>query len=191
MNDGLQALSERERETLRLLLTGRDAKSIARHFGLSVHTVNERLRDARRKLDVSSSREAARLLFEHERRTPNSFVDKRFGVVGHALDVSTNGWPKRRQGAGRSFTWLFGGMLIVSLIVAASVLLSALHGSSASESEIPKSQSTANSLSASQSAGARAAREWVALVDGGRWQDSWRSAGTLFKSQVTAQQWAL
>ncbi len=53
-------LSEREKEALRLLLVGYDAKSIANTFGLSVHTVNDRLRDARRKLGVSSSREAAR-----------------------------------------------------------------------------------------------------------------------------------
>src|SRR5438067_10390463 len=108
MNDGLQALSERERETLRLLLTGRDAKSIARHLDLSVHTVNERLRDARRKLYVSSSREAARLLFESEQGAPNSLMDKGFGVFGHASGVSTNSSPDRRQGAGRSFTWLIG-----------------------------------------------------------------------------------
>lgn len=30
----------------------------------------------------------------------------------------------------------------------------------------------------------------MALVDGQRWEDSWRSAGTLFKSQLTPQQWA-
>ena len=46
-------LSEREKEALRLLLVGHDAKSIAGTLGLSVHTVNDRLRDARRKLGVS------------------------------------------------------------------------------------------------------------------------------------------
>ena len=48
MSDGFQALSEREKETLRLLLGGHDIKSIAAGLGLSVHTVNERLREARR-----------------------------------------------------------------------------------------------------------------------------------------------
>ena len=43
-------LSEREKEALRLLLVGHDAKSIATMLGLSVHTINDRLRDARRKL---------------------------------------------------------------------------------------------------------------------------------------------
>ena len=63
---GLDALTEKERQTLRLIVRGHDAKSVARCLGLSVHTVNERLRDARRKVEVSSSREAARLLFEAE-----------------------------------------------------------------------------------------------------------------------------
>lgn len=58
----LATLTARERETLQLLLRGHDAKSIAQAQGLSVHTVNERLRDARRKLGVGSSREAARLV---------------------------------------------------------------------------------------------------------------------------------
>ena len=59
MHEDLKALSAREKEALRLLLAGHDAKSTARSLGLSVHTVNEHLRDARRKLGVSSSREAA------------------------------------------------------------------------------------------------------------------------------------
>lgn len=190
MSNGPEALSEREKETLRLLLAGHDAKSTASHLGLSVHTVNERLRDARRKLGVSSSREAARLLFQAEQRTPNSLADKSFGVVRKALDVSTNGRPDGRPGAGRALAWFTGGMLIMSLIVAAFVLSSALPRSGAQKPETAKLQSAAASPSASQSAGVKSAREWVALVDGQRWEDSWRSAGTLFKSQVSAQQWA-
>src|SRR3546814_10526644 len=66
---GIQALTEKEKETLRLLVDGHDAKSMARHLGLSVHTINERLRDARRKMSASSSREAARQLREIEGRS--------------------------------------------------------------------------------------------------------------------------
>jgi DNA-binding CsgD family transcriptional regulator len=58
-NDDFWALTEREKQTLRLIVRGHDAKSIARSLDLSVHTINERLRDARRKMAVSSSREAA------------------------------------------------------------------------------------------------------------------------------------
>lgn len=53
---GIDALTEKEKQTLRLIVRGHDAKSVAVTLGLSVHTINERLRDARRKLAVSSSR---------------------------------------------------------------------------------------------------------------------------------------
>ena len=64
VKEGFGALTEKEKQTLRLIVRGHDAKSVARSLGLSVHTINERLRDARRKMAVSSSREAARLLFD-------------------------------------------------------------------------------------------------------------------------------
>ena len=72
---GSWTLSEKEKQTLRLIVRGHDAKSIARTLGLSVHTINERLRDARREMAVSSSREAARMLLhsrapEPGRRSP-------------------------------------------------------------------------------------------------------------------------
>ena len=62
MVEPLASLTQRERELLLLLRSGHDAKSAAATLGLSVHTVNERLGDARRKLCVSSSREAAPML---------------------------------------------------------------------------------------------------------------------------------
>jgi DNA-binding CsgD family transcriptional regulator len=84
MADGYQALTEKEKAALRLLLGGHDAKSMATQLGLSVHTVNERLRDARRKLSVSSSKAAARLLREAEGAgAPPQLLGDRFsGVPG-------------------------------------------------------------------------------------------------------------
>lgn len=83
MDEALQALSEREKETLRLLTGGHDAKSVARHLGLSVHTVNERLRSARGKLGLTSSRAAARRLAEaeagFEKARPKFSGDKELG----------------------------------------------------------------------------------------------------------------
>ena len=58
----LDALNDNELEILRLLANGHTAKSIARHLGRSETAVHERLRDARRKTGVGSSRELARLL---------------------------------------------------------------------------------------------------------------------------------
>ncbi len=74
-------IPEREKQVLRLLLTGHNAKSIGRELGLSTNTVNERLRDSRRKLGVGSSREAARVLASYEPDTPNIFGNKPFGIA--------------------------------------------------------------------------------------------------------------
>ena len=70
MAEGVQDLTEREREVLRLLLAGHTAKSAASELDLSVHTINDHLREARKKLGVSSSREAARILGDEESAAP-------------------------------------------------------------------------------------------------------------------------
>src|SRR4051812_49634677 len=85
VKEGFGALTEKEKQTLRLIVRGHDAKSVARSLGLSVHTINERLRDARRKMAVSSSREAARILFEAEggdapSSVPESSADMQIGA---------------------------------------------------------------------------------------------------------------
>lgn len=59
---------EAERRVLRLFAQGHSAKSAAVELGLSVNAVNERLRDARRRTGVGSSRELARLLCAQENR---------------------------------------------------------------------------------------------------------------------------
>lgn len=56
------ALSDKELEILRLLAAGHTVKSIAAGLGRSEASINERLREARRKTGVGSSRELARLL---------------------------------------------------------------------------------------------------------------------------------
>lgn len=58
----LAALTDKELEILRLLTAGHTVKSIAVHLGRSEASINERLRDARRKTGVGSSRELARLV---------------------------------------------------------------------------------------------------------------------------------
>lgn len=56
------ALSAKELEILHLLAMGHTAKSIAARLGRSEASINERLRDARRKTGIGSSRELARLV---------------------------------------------------------------------------------------------------------------------------------
>ena len=107
-------LSDREKTVLRLLSKGFDAKSAARELSLSVHTVNERLRSARRKLQVTSSREAARLLSEQEDN--KSLVYKEFGV-GSSSTTKDNGAKTKRASA-----LIIGGLIAMSLIVLTAFL---------------------------------------------------------------------
>lgn len=62
LSGSLAALSDKELEILRLLAAGHTVKSIAAGLGRSDASINERLRDARRKTGIGSSRELARLL---------------------------------------------------------------------------------------------------------------------------------
>lgn len=58
----VDALTDKELEILRLLTAGHTVKSIAARLGRSEASINERLRDARRKTGVGSSRALARYL---------------------------------------------------------------------------------------------------------------------------------
>ncbi|WP_375427295.1 DUF4019 domain-containing protein [uncultured Sphingomonas sp.] len=187
MRNGILTLTEREKETLRLLVGGHDAKSIARQLGLSVHTINERLRDARRKLDVSSSREAARLLAEAEQRAPDYPTDKLLGVPEEADDAHPFEQASGRQSATNRLAWFGGGMLIMSLLIVVVALSSVLYGNAPSEAQ--RSVPTATAANASASASLDSARKWLALLDRQSWEESWRTATTLFKSQISASQW--
>lgn len=80
--DGLGKLTPRQKEILRLLLGGFDTKSIANELDISIHTVTEHLREARRHLGVSNSREAARILGQAEATPPNNLGPNTIGVGG-------------------------------------------------------------------------------------------------------------
>jgi DNA-binding CsgD family transcriptional regulator len=72
----LSRLNETERRVLRLLAEGHTAKTIATELGTTPTAVNERLREARRKTGVGSSRELARLLKAQENRHEQTGVGK-------------------------------------------------------------------------------------------------------------------
>lgn len=184
MASGIQTLSEKEKETLRLLVDGHDAKSMARHLGLSVHTVNERLRDARRKMAVSSSREAARQLREVERETPEYSADRLLGDAG-ARPVAEDlplpvAAPRIPRGAG----WV-AGALLMSLGLA---LFAALSLSDSADAPAAPAAATAASPAAESDA-ARAARRWLERVDAGDWTGSWDATGQAFKSLNSTAKW--
>ncbi|MDB5438061.1 MAG: transcriptional regulator, LuxR family [Caulobacteraceae bacterium] len=185
MHQAVQSLTEREKETLRLLLGGHDAKSIARDLDLSVYTVNERLREARRKLRVASSREAARLLAEAE--GSNSVGDKRFGVAPAAPAVKQPEPRSRRMDLNRPFVWLGGGMLIMALIIA--VLLAVFLASPGSKAP-PADRGAAAQPQAAETAETKLARQWLEMLDDKYWDLSWDSAGAQFKSSIPKPAWA-
>ncbi|WP_294394471.1 sigma factor-like helix-turn-helix DNA-binding protein [uncultured Sphingomonas sp.] len=64
--DPTHALSDLEKEVLRLFMTVSDQKELARRIGRSPATVEQRLARARRKLGVGRSIDAALLLAQHE-----------------------------------------------------------------------------------------------------------------------------
>lgn len=74
-------LNKKEKEALRLLLLGHDAKTAALEIGVTPNVINERLRSARQKLQVTSSKAAARMLADHEGFEPKFFVSKNIGIA--------------------------------------------------------------------------------------------------------------
>ncbi|MCZ8368787.1 MAG: DUF4019 domain-containing protein [Porphyrobacter sp.] len=192
MTLGIEALTDKERHTLRLILRGHDAKSAARELGLSVHTINERLRDARRKLGVTSSREAARRLLAEEGETPETLGDK---PLGDAPDVRpgadmTASATRRRAGPRPALILL--GMTAMSLIFAALLLpaspVSMLAPVSLTET-IAGAEPAAATVSESAAA-ASAAEAFLDLIDKGRWADSYAATGAEFRRLNTLKVWS-
>lgn len=182
MARGLHALTEKEKDTLRLLLAGHDAKSMARHFGLSVHTVNERLREARRKLAVGSSKEAARLLREAEGPAPQSVGDKPFGDAGAAPGGEKGGEPGAPLFATPRKAWAIGGLAMLSLALAVLVI-----------AQVPEPArqrpAVAPTPVVAETAATQAARQWLALVDAGDWPGSWAATAPSFRAANTVEAW--
>jgi DNA-binding CsgD family transcriptional regulator len=80
---GISHLSDGQKQCLRLVHEGYEAKEIARKLLISHHTVVERLRTARRVLSAQTSREAARMLAVTEvARAQNLAVDSYTPHVG-------------------------------------------------------------------------------------------------------------
>ncbi|MDR6626366.1 DUF4019 domain-containing protein [Caulobacter segnis] len=186
MNERSQTLTEREKETLRLLLAGHDAKSAASALGLSVHTVNERLREARRKLGVGSSREAARVLARAE--GPNFLGDKQLEVAQAATSGPEHRPSDQRRRLGSPLVWLSGGMVMMLAMVAAVAITMAPHGDGkATSAKTPVAYAAADP--ASDKAGVEFARSWAKLLDDKRWADSWKTSGAFFQSQIDEARW--
>lgn len=192
MSTGLDALTSKEKETLRLILRGHDAKSSARTLGLSVHTVNERLREARRKLGVTSSREAARRLLAEEGDTPENppefHADKALGDAAEASLAADITAPASRRWARPRLALTLIGVLAMSLILAA-LLLPASPVSVLAPAAPVVSAVAAATAEPDAAAAAGAAEDFLALVDESRWAESYAATGAQFRQLNTLERW--
>lgn len=180
----IDVLTEKEKETLRLIVRGHDAKSAANELDLSVHTINERLRSARRKLDVTSSREAARILLESEavgcEATPERLVYEAFGDAGQP--------PSRDDppiDAFRSNGALMTGG--IAMIVVSALALALSFAGSAADPHVgqPATAETAAQLGEFESA----ARDWLEMADEADWRGTYEAASSTFRGGVSLEGW--
>lgn len=193
MTDALGSLTEKEKQTLRLIVCGHDAKSIARTLNLSVHTINERLRDARRKMAVSSSREAARMLLEAEggNVTPQLSGDNTIGddVRAPAADQESAPIP----GAERNRSLILTGVLMT--LAFGLLALTALPFTSTAPTPAPTQvafQDVAQDATSEpvNPEVVNAARAFLTLIEQKRWEDSYAATGSSFRKLNTLQVWA-
>lgn len=112
------ALTERELEVLRLLAGGHTVKSIAAQLGRSEASINERLREARRKTGVGSSRELARMIEAQKNRDTKSDLSPPGDPAEHAS-------MPRHKGA---FEWTKGRIAMAFLLPAAALGLALAVG---------------------------------------------------------------
>ena len=189
MPAALDDLTLKEKETLRLIARGHDAKSAARELGLSVHTINERLRAARRKLEVTSSREAARRLLSIEAEDHKQLVSRQLGDApedGLAETASTKG-PGRRRVA----LWIGGVVVMLIFALALALAPTGLDRSVATGDEhVRPAGDPASAIEAAQlEEWRRAALDWLALVDQSDWEASFAAAGESFQKLNTVAGW--
>lgn len=186
MPDAAWGLTEKEKQTLRLIVRGHDAKSIARNLDLSVHTINERLRDARRKMAVSSSREAARLLLAAESNDaaplPEMLGDRRMGE--DAARPANDQTDASNEGVGQALRRprIIIGVLLMTIALGLAAL--------AALTQVATPPAPAAMASVANSEVVDTARQWLTLVDQGRWDESYKGTGSAFQKLNTEQVWA-
>lgn len=183
MSDFLNELTEKEKETLRLIVRGHDAKSAAIELDLSVHTINERLRAARRKLDVTSSREAARMLLESEANavgtTPENLVYEPLGDAGAPSTGEVNSVTAPRN---RRVLWI-GGIATMSLAAITLALVLASPMQSASTADAQTMEGSTQELDGLEDV----ARDWLAHIDAQDWQRGHAAGAPVFQQFITPE----
>ena len=112
----LSRLNDAERRVLGLLAEGHTAKSIAHLIGSTEAAVNERLREARRKTGVGSSRELARRLKAQENRVEQIGVGSRHHVTA---DMPPGAADPRRP---RTGVYAMIGLFVIAAAGAAALM---------------------------------------------------------------------
>jgi DNA-binding CsgD family transcriptional regulator len=112
------ALTDKELEILRLLAGGHTVKSIASRLERSEASINERLREARRKTGVGSSRELARLL------DAQKIWDRKIDLSPPVPSAQTSLVPRRKGG----FEWTKGRIAMAFMLTAAALALALTTG---------------------------------------------------------------
>jgi DNA-binding CsgD family transcriptional regulator len=107
-------LNDRELEVLRLLAAGHTVKTIAVELGRSEASIHERLREARRKTGVGSSRELARRLRDQEN------WDRNIDLPVAAVSANDPGQP---GSSGRPASKGIAAMLIVTSLAGLGLVL--------------------------------------------------------------------
>lgn len=124
---GIERLTERQKEILRLLSRGHDVKSAAAELGISVYTVNDHLSEARKHLGASNSRTAARMYAEFEGAPPKNKGPQIFGISNPSDDratfASSDAWKR----------WTLAGGL--TMILFSTALIGFLFGTGGGSSE--------------------------------------------------------
>ena len=177
MEQALDELTDKEKQTLRLIVRGHDAKSMATELDLSVHTINERLRVARRKLGVTSSREAARLLFEREGGTYENLVGNDLGDAGEA-----EARDAAHEAMGTQSRRLIAGVLVMITLFAAGLILTSDFTEAGRD--LPAAEASATDRIV-----AEAARHWLEMIDNAEWQSSFEATGETFRETNTIAGW--
>ncbi|MEL6710076.1 MAG: helix-turn-helix transcriptional regulator, partial [Pseudomonadota bacterium] len=181
MADAIDDLTDKEKQALRLLLAGHDAKSAALELDISVHTLNDRLRAARRKLGVTTSKEAARALGQAEQSesepAPQSFVHKPLGVQENPENQHLSSVADRSEGGIIAFAARRKGLLIMSLTLALALTAVAFIPSQ-NPSATPAVVSDDSAFMAERpSASELQARRFLGLIDFGKFDESYAEAG--------------
>lgn len=138
----IAALNPSEREVLGLLAEGHTAKSIATLTGRSVAAVNERLREARRKTGIGSSRELARLYAAaHKNRDEKIDLAAAPAAAPGLLSPARGGWRKGR---------IVMPLILIGGLAAALIAAQANHGA-ANAPRIPPDPEILNALAEADS----------------------------------------